>query len=60
MTKVVLLLMIALLLFLAARWLRNTALPCKRRGVLDDDGTQRGERWDGSWLSAPRTALSPA
>ena len=27
-------------------------------GWLDDDGAPRGERWDGSPFSAPRTALS--
>ena len=27
-------------------------------GWLDDDGAPRGERWDGSPFSGPRTALS--
>jgi len=30
----------------------------RRPGWLDDDGVRRGERWDGSPFSAPRTALS--
>ena len=34
--------------------------PLRRLGWLDDDGAPRGERWDGSWLSGPRTALSLA
>jgi hypothetical protein len=34
--------------------------PKPRRGWLDDDGLRRGERWDGSWFSGPRTALSLA
>ena len=34
------------------------ACPLRCLGWLDDDGVPRGERWDGSPFSAPRTALS--
>jgi hypothetical protein len=33
--------------------------PSGRRGILDDDGVPRGERWDGG-VSDPRAAASPA
>ena len=66
MTRVVVILLIVLVAVALIRLVRQTAAaaaaPPKppRLGWLDDDGAPRGERWDGSWLSGPRTALSLA
>ncbi len=66
MTRVVVILLIVLVAVMLIRLVRQAAAsatsPPKppRRGWLDDDGAVRGERWDGSWLSGPRTALSLA
>jgi hypothetical protein len=53
-------LLILLAVVLVARLVRQTAgaptVPPPKRGALDDDGVNRGERWDGSWLSGPLTA----
>jgi hypothetical protein len=37
---------------------QQVACPLRRLGWLDDDGAPRGECWDGSPFSGPRTALS--
>ena len=37
---------------------QQATCPLRRLGWLDDDGAPRGERWDGSPFSGPRTALS--
>ena len=60
MTQVVVLLALALVAYAAARLVKSAVKegPRQRHGWLDDDGVARGERWDGSWLSGPRTALS--
>jgi hypothetical protein len=42
----------------ALRGQRPVPCPLRRFGWLDDDGSARGERWDGSPFSGPRTALS--
>jgi hypothetical protein len=45
---------------LLRRTLSDQPPPCRfrRPGWLDDDGAPRGECWDGSPFSGPRTALS--
>ena len=65
MTRVVLIVLIVLVTVLLFKLVRQVVAgsppkPPRRCGWLDDDGAPRGERWDGSWLSGPRTALSLA